>query len=160
MKYVKNTGRYAVAYAYNQGIREIKVEFDRQRIYKDTGNIATTGITPLDDEVFEALKKENKLFNKAIKEGTLTLVDEKALVPSDRTAALEKENADLRAQIASSSNENTAKLEAEKAALEQENAEMKAKLEALAKENKKKSSGKPEGKSEEKSEEKPEDEGF
>lgn len=124
MKYVKNTGRYAIAYTYNQGIRDVKVEFDRQRIYRDTGNIATTGITPVEDEVFEALKEGNKLFNKALEEGSLVLVDEDALVPTDRTAALEKENAALKAQIASK--EDTKKLE-------EENASLRAQLEALAK---------------------------
>ena len=38
----------------------MKVEFDRQRIYMDTGNIATTGITAIADDVFEALQEKYK----------------------------------------------------------------------------------------------------
>lgn len=139
MKYVKNNGRYAFAYTYNKGALPMKVEFDRQRIYMDTGNIATTGITAIADDVFEALQ-ENKAFVEAMKRGILEQVDKPDNSTEDEVAKLRAENEKLQKKL---SKDNSAKeiekLEAEKAQLEKDKADMKAQLEALAKAEEKQS---------------------
>lgn len=133
MKYVKNNGRYAFAYTYNKGALPMKVEFDRQRIYMDTGNIATTGITAIADDVFEALQ-ENKAFVKTMKERILELVDKPNLSTEDEVARLRAENEKLQKKLnKDTSAKEIEKLEAEKAQLEKDKADMKAQLEALAK---------------------------
>lgn len=133
MKYVKNNGRYAFAYTYNKGALPMKVEFDRQRIYMDTGNIATTGITAIADDVFEALQ-ENKAFVKAMKEGILELVDKPNTSTEDEVARLRAENEKLQKKLNKDNSAKTIeKLEAEKAQLEKDKADMKAQLESLAK---------------------------
>ena len=133
MKYVKNNGRYAFAYTYTKGALPMKVEFDRQRIYMDTGNIATTGITAIADDVLEALQ-ENKAFVKAMKEGILELVDKPNTSTEDEVARLRAENEKLQKKL---NKDNSAKiiekLEAEKVQLEKDKADMKAQLESLAK---------------------------
>lgn len=133
MKYVKNNGRYAFAYTFAKGALTMKVTFDRQRIYMDTGNIATTGITPINDETLEALQ-ENKAFVKAMKEGILELVDKPNLSTEDEVAKLKAENEKLLKKLnKDNSAKEIEKLEAEKAQLEKDKADMKAQLEALAK---------------------------
>ena len=133
MKYVKNNGRYAFAYTYNKGALPMKVEFDRQRIYMDTGNIATTGITAIADDVFEALQ-ENKAFVKAMKEGILELVDKPNTSTEDEVARLRAENEKLQKKLNKDNSAKTIeKLEAEKAQLEKDKANMKAQLESLVK---------------------------
>lgn len=135
MKYVKNNGRYAFAYTYNKGALPMKVEFDRQRIYMDTGNIATTGITAIADDVFEALQ-ENKAFVKAMKEGILELVDKPntSTEAEAEVARLRAENEKLQKKLNKDNSAKTIeKLEAEKAQLEKDTADMKAQLESLAK---------------------------
>lgn len=57
MKYIKNNGRYAVAFTIVKNNRDIKIAFDRRRIYMDTGNIATSGITEIEDSDLVELKK-------------------------------------------------------------------------------------------------------
>lgn len=57
MKYIKNNGRYAVAFTIVKNNRDIKIAFDRRRIYMDTGNIATSGITEIEDSDLIELKK-------------------------------------------------------------------------------------------------------
>ena len=57
MKYIKNNGRYAVAFTIIKNNRDIKISFDRRRIYMDTGNIATSGITEIEDSDLIELKK-------------------------------------------------------------------------------------------------------
>ena len=111
----------------------MKVEFDRQRIYMDTGNIATTGITAIADDVFEALQ-ENKAFVKAMKEGILELVDKPNTSTEDEVARLRAENEKLQKKLNKDNSAKTIeKLEAEKAQLEKDKADMKAQLESLAK---------------------------
>lgn len=62
MKYIKNNGRYALAFTLMKDGREIKVAFDRRRIYLDTGNIATSGITEVEDDVLDELKKQKRFY--------------------------------------------------------------------------------------------------
>lgn len=62
MKYIKNNGRYALAFTFMKDGREVKVAFDRRRVYLDTGNIATSGITEVEDDVLDELKKQKRFY--------------------------------------------------------------------------------------------------
>ena len=135
MKHVFNGGRYGVAFEVVVGGKERKVEFDRKRLFLDTGNIATSGITSIDDDVYEALKKDNKRFQKMIKSGELKLVDEKALKgTSEEVSALAEENKQLKKQLAVASKQSTPK-EVKKQLDDKDNEikNLKAQLEALTK---------------------------
>lgn len=89
MKYIQNNGRMAVAFSITLKNRAVKLELDRRRLYRDTGNIATTGLTEVSDEAYEELCK-SKNFNRLVKEGTLEVVDEKT-VKADIKASADKE---------------------------------------------------------------------
>lgn len=135
MKHVFNGGRYGVAFEVVVGGKERKVEFDRKRLFLDTGNIATSGITSIDDDVYEALKKDNKRFQKMIKSGELKLVDEKALKgTSEEVSALAEENKQLKKQLAEANKQSTPK-EVKKQLDDKDNEikNLKAQLEALTK---------------------------
>lgn len=135
MKHVFNGGRYGVAFEVVVGGKERKVEFDRKRLFLDTGNIATSGITSIDDDVYEALKKDNKRFQKMIKSGELKLVDEKALKgTSEEVSALAEENKQLKKQLAEANKQSTPK-EVKKQLVDKDNEikNLKAQLEALTK---------------------------
>lgn len=138
MKYIKNESRYALTYTYMDGVREMKVDFDRLRRYRDTGNIATTGITAVEDNVYEALQ-ENKSFLEAIKRGELALTEPVKDTAGDELEKLRAENEKLQKKL----NKNTStkeleKAKEEKAKLAEENASLKVKLESLAKDKNKK----------------------
>lgn len=141
MKYVKNEGRYDLAYTYMKGAQQQKVEFIKRRLYMDTGNIATTGITEVDDDVFKALQ-DNKAFTKALKNKVLEVVEAPKTI-ENKAAALEEENAKLKAELEAAKSAATASETSEDVeALKKENADMKAKLEALAKKEAKANKGK------------------
>lgn len=141
MKYVSNTGRYGVAFEVTFNGRPMKVEFDRKRVFLDTGNIATSGITTVEDELYDVLLT-NKRFKKMIDEGELKLVDEKALKgTSEELDILKAENEALKAQLEKAGNKNdTAKEDKETKkelkAKYDEIKSLKAQLEALTKDKK------------------------
>lgn len=74
MKYIKNNGRYAVAFTIVKNNRDIKIAFDRRRIYMDTGNIATSGITEIEESDLVELKKLDR-FAKLLETKELEEVD-------------------------------------------------------------------------------------
>lgn len=141
MKYVSNTGRYGVAFEVTFNGRPMKVEFDRKRLFLDTGNIATSGITSVEDELYDVLLT-NKRFKKMIDEGELKLVDEKDLKgTSEELDVLKAENEALKAQLEKAGKEgNTAKADKETKkelkAKDDEIKSLKAQLEALTKDKK------------------------
>ena len=136
MKYIQNTGRYAIAFFIVKNGREVKLELDKRRIYMDTGNIATTGITPVDKEDLEELEKI-KRFNNMVESGELTILDEKDVRTPEETmvAKLEAEKKELEEKLKQAENADVKKVEEEKKALADENASLKAQLEALTKQD-------------------------
>ena len=141
MKYVANYGRYGVAFEVTFNNRPMKVEFDRKRVFLDTGNIATSGITTVEDELYNVLLT-NKRFKKMIDEGELKLVDEKALKgTSEELDVLKSENEALKAQLKEVEKKNNKPKEdketnKELKAKEAEIKSLKAQLEALTKDKK------------------------
>lgn len=148
MKYVKNTGRYAIAFVITKNNREVKIELDKRRIYMDTGNIATTGITPVEEDDLKELKKISR-FNAMVKKEELTILEESEVrTPEEsRIKALEEKNRELEEQLNKAENADVKKVEAEKETLAEENANLKAQLEALTKGNKDKEDKKSDKKS-------------
>lgn len=114
MKYVSNTGRYGVAFEVTFNGRPMTVDFDRKRVFLDTGNIATSGITKVEDELYDVLLT-NKRFKKMIDEGELKLVEEKDLKgTSEELDVLKAENEALKAQLEKAGKEgNTVKADKE-----------------------------------------------
>lgn len=137
MKYIKNTGRIALAFTIVKNGREVKISFDRRRLFRDSGNIVTDGITPIEEEDIKELKKQ-KLFNDFLKKGDLEILEEKDVKSPEESkiSQLEDENKELKAKLEEASkNEkpDVKKLKDEKKVLEDENATLKAQLEALTK---------------------------
>ena len=141
MKYILNTSRYAIAFTIVKNDREVKIPLDVKRLYRDTGNIATSGITPVEDEDFEELKKQSR-FNQMIEKGELTLLEEDEVKSPEESKikTLEKENEDLRQQLEKSEKadvkeikKENKELERANKELEKANADLKAQLEALSK---------------------------
>ena len=135
---IKNTGRYALAFTIHKNGKDVVVEFDRRRLYLDTGNVATSGITEVSDEDFELLKK-NKQFVKAMETETFSEVTAEELAytaaDSEALAAKDAEIAALKAELgkkAPTKKELKEKDEA-LAAKDEEINTLKAQLEALSK---------------------------
>ena len=137
MKYVANNGRYGVAFEVTFNNRPMKVEFDRKRVFLDTGNIATSGITTVEDELYNVLLT-NKRFKKMVDEGELKLVDEKALKgTSEELDVLKAENEALKSQLKEVEKKNNkSKEDKELKAKDAEIKSLKAQLEALTKDKK------------------------
>lgn len=127
MKNIKNTGRYAISFEIMEGNRAKKIILDKRRIYMDTGNIATTGITTVSDEVYEKLN-EIPEFKKLVEKGELSLASDAELTTD--VEAKDKEIAELKAKLKKAENKEIAK---ELEAKDNEIANLKAQLEAKGK---------------------------
>lgn len=144
MKYIKNTLDYAVSFKLNQGGKEKKFIFDCFRIYIDTGNVATTGITPIADEDYELLLQENVPFKKFVESGVLVNSKKsEANSVAGKIDDLTKENEALKNELkkakkalGTGETEETKKLKEENKAKDNEIADLKAKLEAMSKKGK------------------------
>lgn len=142
MKYILNEGRYALSFEIEKGGLKKTIVLDRRRLYNDTGNVATTGITPIEDDDYKLLS-ELEIFKKrfADKSCALSLIDEEQAMgkPDPQASKLAEENKKLKEEL------KKAKDEAKKAGgdteavkkLEDENASLKAQLEALTKDKNK-----------------------
>lgn len=135
MKYILNTGRYALSFEIEKKGLKKTIVLDRRRLYNDTGNVATTGITAIEDEDYEILKKL-EIFKKRFADescGLSEIDEEKAMgKPDPQASKLAEENKKLKEEL------KKAKDEAKKAGdteavkkLADENATLKAQLEAL-----------------------------
>ena len=138
MKYILNAGRYALSFEIVKGGLKKTIVLDRRRLYNDTGNVATTGVTAIEDDDYKLLS-ELEIFKKrfADKSCALSLIDEEQAMgkPDPQASKLAEENKKLKEEL------KKAKDEAKKAGgdteavkkLEDENASLKAQLEALTK---------------------------
>lgn len=145
MKYIQNNGRYAYSFEVIVKDRAKKIVLDRRRIYLDTGNVATTGITEIEEEVLEALKGNAK-FNAFMQSGELELTEPSELETTEKKAeALEAENKELRKKLEEAEKGNKDKdIESALEEKDKQITSLKAKLEALSKNNKKEKSTKDE----------------
>ena len=138
MKYILNTGRYALSFEIEKGGLKKTIVLDRRRLYNDTGNVATTGVTAIEDDDYKLLN-ELEIFKKrfADKSCALSLIDEEQAMGKSDPQANEviKENKELKKKIKEleKAQENPdAKAMKD---LADENASLKAQLEALTKKN-------------------------
>ena len=134
MKYIQNIGRYAIAFVITKNNREFKLELDKRRIFQDTGNVATTGITPVDEADLKELQKI-KRFNNMVEAGSLAILDEEAVKSPEETkvAKLEAEKKELEERLKKAEKADVKKIEEENKTLADENASLKAQLESLTK---------------------------
>ena len=149
MKYISNTGRYALSFEIVRDGFKKTIVLERRRLYNDTGSVAVTGITAIEDEDYELLKKL-PIFKKRFEDKNcgLSEVTEEIAVgnPDPQASKLAEENKKLK-------EEKTALEKAVKASkdakamkdLADECASLKAQLEAL----KKTDADKPAGETEE-----------
>ena len=138
MKYILNAGRYALSFEIEKGGLKKTIVLDRRRLYNDTGNVATTGVTAIEDDDYKLLE-ELPIFKKRFEDKScaLSLIDEEQAMgkPDPQASKLAEENKKLKAEL------KKAQDEAKKAGgdteavkkLEDENASLKAQLEALTK---------------------------
>ena len=138
MKYIKNNLDYAVSFSVMNRTKEKKFEFDCRRIYLDTGNVATTGITAMEDADFDYLYKNCKQFKAFFDKGDLSKTSkEGANAVANKVDELTKENEKLKEQLAQkqkeASGEKTAELEAKNKKQADEISDLKKQLEALKK---------------------------
>ena len=139
MKYILNTGRYALSFEIEKNGLKKTIVLDRRRLYTDTGNVATTGITAIEDEDYELLEKL-PIFKKRFDDescGLSEIDEEKAMgKPDPQASKLAEENKKLKEELKKAKDEAKKAGDAEAVkALEDENATLKAQLEALTKQN-------------------------
>lgn len=160
MKFIRNTGRYAIAFTIVKNERNVKIELDRRRLFMDTGNIATTGITPVEEKDIEELKKQ-KRFCAMLESGELAILDESDVKTPEESkiAKLEEENRKLQEKLKKAGKDTSEEDEKAMKALADENASLKAQLESLTKDKDVKAEA-PEAEAEKAEDEKAEDEGF
>ena len=142
MKYIQNNGRYALAFEITKGSRNIKLVLDRRRVYMDTGNIATTGITAVEEDDYEKLC-EFKRFNKLMEAGELELTDiSKVDTAETKVKELEEANKKLEAELKKAKKDDSKELDKQLKDKDKEISDLKAQLEALTKTKKAKASAK------------------
>ena len=134
MKYIKNTGRIALAFTILKNDREFKIALDRRRLFRDSGNIATDGITPVEEADIEELKKQ-KMFNDLVEAGSLEILKEADIKSPEETkvAKLEAEKKELEERLKKAEKADVKELEKTNKNLEKEVTSLKAQLEALTK---------------------------
>lgn len=132
MKYVFNKGRYAQAFEIVVNGRERKVEFDRRRLFRDTGNVAVTGITPVEDDIYDILL-ENKRFKALIDSGEFELTEESQIEASEKVnESLKAENEKLKKELKEAKKESSDKeIKKQMKEKDDEISSLKAQLEAL-----------------------------
>lgn len=138
MKYIKNNLDYAVSFSVMDGAKERKFEFDCRRIYSDTGNVATTGVTAMEDADFDYLYKNCRQFKAFFDRGDISKTSkEGANAVANKVDELTRENEKLKEQLAQkqkeASGEKTAELEAKNKRQANEISDLKKQLEALKK---------------------------
>ena len=69
--YVKNNKKYPVSFSVKKDGRDQVFEFDCYRVYSDTGNVATTGYTPIEKADYDWLLANVKVFDNLVKRGDL-----------------------------------------------------------------------------------------
>lgn len=140
MKYVKNNMGFSLKFTLGTGTAEHSYSFDCERIYSDTGNVASDGITALDDSTYKKLCDECVQFKKMVERGSLSLVSKPAgSAAQEKAKELESENAKLKKQLAEATSALTestgGKASAKEKKLADENKTLKEQLEALKKES-------------------------
>ena len=100
MKYIRNNLDYAVVFSLREGAKEKRFEFDCLRIYSDTGNVASSGVTAVDDMDFDKLYSSCRQFKSFVDKGVLSRTTrEGANSVAGKIEVLEKENLKLKEEL-------------------------------------------------------------
>lgn len=126
--FILNTGRTALGFIIKLNGRDTTIEFDKRRFYRDTGNMATDGITEISDEVYKELEKQD-FFKEQFEKGLFKEVEDPAKTGVDAVKAKDAEIAKLKKELASEKKKNTTKELEDK---DKEIKSLKEKLEALS----------------------------
>lgn len=138
MTYLKNNRDYSCSFKINKDGKQQEFVFDCRRIYTDTGNIATTGVTPIEDADFNWLYENVKQFKKLVDTGLFAKTKESGVTEvSNRLTSLEKENEVLKSELEKKTAEAAKASSEELDKAKEENASLKAQLEALKKKSSK-----------------------
>lgn len=127
MKYIKNNGRYDFSFTLFEGSKRQKVTFVRERVYMDTGNIAVSGITSVEDDLFKELSTI-KQFKAMLDKGTFEVVDPSKFAKKEDEK--DREIKELKDKLAELNPAETERTLAEK---DKEIESLKAQLEAKGK---------------------------
>lgn len=92
---IRNTGRYALSFNIKVNGRDKKIEFDKQRFYLDTGNLATSGITEVSDDEYTELKK-CKEFSVLFENQTFEEVSEEEYIAGSGNAELQAKESEIK----------------------------------------------------------------
>ena len=138
MKYIKNKLEYAVTFKAEKGGRETPFTFDCFRVYQDTGNVATTGVTPIPEGDYDLLYRNCRPFKDFVDTGKLVLTSKaEANSVAGKIDDLSKENEALKKELGTGSSDKLKKLEVENKAKDDEIADLKKQLESVKKNTKK-----------------------
>lgn len=145
MKYIKNKLEYAVTFKAEKDGRETPFTFDCFRVYQDTGNVATTGVTSIPEGDYDLLYKNCRPFKDFVDTGKLVLTSKaeansvagKIDDLSKENEALKKELAETKKELGTGSSDKVKKLEVENKAKDDEIADLKKQLESVKKNTKK-----------------------
>jgi hypothetical protein len=137
MKYILNTGRYAVSFDIVKNGLKKTIILERRRLYNDTGNVAVTGVTAIEDDDYKLLTAL-PIFKKRFEDkafGLSEINEEQAMgKPDPQASKLAEENKKLKEE--KKALEKAVKESKDAKAMKDladENATLKAQLEALKK---------------------------
>lgn len=136
MKYVQNNKKYALSLNAKLNGAEKSFRFDCRRLYQDTGNVATSGETPIEDTDVEYLLENCEPFKKLVEQGYITISDAPVAESDATVVALEEENARLKAELEEAKKEGGSGNSAKVTKLEKEVTSLKKQLEAAVKKGK------------------------
>ena len=147
MVYVKSNKTYACCFKVTKdGVQKTFI-FDCLRRYTDTGNIATTGVTPIDEKDYDWLYANVKQFKALVDKGEFAKQKESGAVSvSGKIDEQAKEIATLKAQLAEKTKEAATATSTEIKEKDATIKDLKKQLEALKKKDK--SAAKAEGNTE------------
>lgn len=96
--YIENTCAYALNFEVTTSNKTKTIFLEARRVFKDTGNLATTGITEISSQDYELLQA-NKMFDKCVKSGKIILhKDNPFAIKDNKINELEQENKELKEQ--------------------------------------------------------------
>ena len=136
MKYVQNNKKYALSLNAKVNGAEKSFRFDCRRLYQDTGNVATSGETPVEDTDIEYLLDNCEPFKKLVEQGYITISDTPVAESDATVVALEEENARLKAELEEARKEGGSTDSAKVKKLEKEVTSLKKQLEKAGKKGK------------------------
>lgn len=106
MKYIKNKLDHSICFKVMRNNKEETFSFDCFRTYSDTGNVASTGVTPISESDYEYLYTNLKVFKNFVDTGKLVNTSKaEANSVAGKLADYAKENEALKKELAETKKE-------------------------------------------------------